>query len=82
MDVGFHFNFDLGLEKRGLVSGSLSFVIWGRGTLFYNFLGGLGEILLNFLFFTSFLNFFFQLFKKNFYFFFIYFFYCFLLVLY
>ena len=29
MDVGFHFNFGLGWEGRGLVSGSLLFVIWG-----------------------------------------------------
>ena len=42
MDVGFHFNFGFGWEGRGLVSGSLLFVIWGLGLLFYNFLGGWG----------------------------------------
>ena len=42
MDVGFHFNFGLGWEGRGLVSGSLLFVIWRGRLLFYNFLGGGG----------------------------------------
>ena len=42
MDVGFHFNFGFGWEGRGLVSGSLLFVIWGLGLLFYNFFWGVG----------------------------------------
>ena len=45
MDVGFHFNFGLGWVGRGLVSGSLLFVIWGVGFCFIIFLGlGVGVV--------------------------------------
>ena len=47
MDVGFHFNFGLGWEGRGLVSGSLLF---GVGLLFYIVFGwGVGVVLFEIL---------------------------------
>ena len=69
VDVGFHLNFDLGWEGRGLVSGSLLF----GGTFVLQFLGGLAVVFFGILrgqitliFFTFFLIFF-LLFKSFFF---------------